>query len=298
MLGAMLGSHSQCICGPESQFIEHLLARPDFDPHALDPRKTLAWIMADERYRLLWNMAVDPSTLNGTELGSTYPEVLTWLVQTYGRKLGKPAASVWIDQTPTNFKRGHTLLRMFPDARFIHLVRDGRAVAASLLRLDWGPNNVLHAAEFWMARCAPGLAAELELGSDRVLRVRYEDVVAEPESSLRRIAGFAGLEYEPTMVSGSGYRPNRYHERQHRLVGEPPDPSRLESWQQAFSPRELEIFEGEAGEFLEALGYQTRYGIRARPATRFEGLRLRLGDLARRTRNNLHRRWRARRSSE
>jgi len=223
-------------------------------------------------------------------------DIWTGLALAYGRKLGQPAAEVWIDHTPTNFRRVRGLLRLFPAARFIHLVRDGRAVAASLLPLDWGPNNALHAAEFWMARCALGLAAELDLGPDRVLRVRYEDILQEPESSLRRITSFIGLDYEPEMASANASKPTRYHERQHHLVGQAPVPSRAAGWQQVLSRREVEMFEAEAGDFLETLGYQPRYGVRAMPATRVEVFRLRLGDLARRARNNLWRRWRVRRS--
>jgi len=296
MLGAMLGAHSQCICVPETQFIEHQFTRDGFDPGALDPHQTLDRIVADPRYRLLWQMPIAPESVAAEQLGSTYPILLSWLVKAYGRTRGKEDAAVWIDHTPTNFRRGLTLLRMFPEARFIHLVRDGRAVAASLLPLDWGPNNTLHAAEFWMARCAAGLAAESQLGPERVLRVRYEDLVGDPSAALRRIAGFAGLDYQPAMAEGTGLQPNLYNEEQHQLVGHPPDRSRLEGWRQSLTPRQIEIFEAEAGEFLTTLGYVPLHGIRARPATQIEVLRMRLGDLARRTGNNLRRHRRARRS--
>jgi hypothetical protein len=296
MLGDMLGAHSQCLCVPESQFVEHLLARRDFDPESLDPRVTLTRISTDLRFRLLWRLPVDPAAVEPSELGTTYARVIGWLVRAYGRQHGKPASPVWVDHTPTNFKRRRTMLRMFPDARFIHLVRDGRAVAASLIPLDWGPNNAMHAAEFWMARCADGLAAELELGTERVLRVRYEDVLESPEQVLGQISRFAGLEYELAMVSGSGQQPSRYHERQHRLVGQAPDRSRAQSWRQVLSSREVEIFEAEAGELLETFGYRAEYSLRARPASRREVLTMRVTDLARRGWNNLHRLWRARRS--
>jgi sulfotransferase family protein len=295
MLGAMLGSHSECICVPESQFIEDLIAWSNSLRGSLNPRQALSRIVTNHRYRLLWELPLDPAAADPSELGSSLPELLTWLARAYGRKSGK-AGSLWVDHTPTNFRRGRTLLGMFPEARFIHLIRDGRAVAASLLPLDWGPNNVLHAAEFWMARCALGLAAELEWGPGRVLRVRYEDLLNQPEPSMRRIASFSGLEYEPAMVSGGGHRPGRYHARQHHLVGLAPDPSRVERWQQIFTRRQVEIFEAEAGEFLETLGYRPRYGISALPASRVEVLRLRVGDIARRASNNLRRRWRARKS--
>src|SRR5215208_6994868 len=110
MLGAMLGGHSQCVCVPESQFIEHQLARGDFDPKRVEPRRTLAAILSNPRYRLLWPVQLDPATVDPTELGSTYAQVLGWLVRAYARTLGKPAATVWVDQTPTNFRRGLTLL--------------------------------------------------------------------------------------------------------------------------------------------------------------------------------------------
>lgn len=294
MLGAMLGSHSLCICVPESHFIEKLLARSEFDPEAVDPRAVLASIVNHERYRVLWNMPLDPRAADPKELGSTYASVLSWLVQTYGRRSGKPDAQVWVDQTPSNFKRGLTMMHMFPDARFIHIVRDGRGVAASVLPLDWGPNDILRAAEFWMARCAAGLAAESRLGGDRVLRVRYEDLVSDPEPTLRRLASFAGVEYEPAMAQGAGYSPTPYHERQHRLVGQPPDQTRANSWNRSLTPRQIELFESVAGEFLEMLGYRPEYGIRARPARISEVLRMKATGIASRVRNNLRRRRRIR----
>jgi Sulfotransferase family len=296
MLGAMLGGHAECVCVPETQFIEQLLAAPDFDPDTVDTAKTLAKIRANERYRLLWDLPLERVAPAQDQTGPTYARLLSWLVGQYANRLGKPNPSVWVDQTPTNFRRALTLLRMFPDARFIHLVRDGRAVAASLLPLDWGPNNILHAAEFWMGRCALGLAAEVELGGARVQRVRYEDLVQDPERVLRGIAGFTGLEYQPAMAQGGGHRVGRYSQRQHRLVGQPPQKSRAEAWRRSLSRREIEIFEAEAGELLELLGYRTDFGIRARPARPPELLRMRLAELALRAGNNLRRRWRAHRS--
>jgi hypothetical protein len=296
MLGAMVGAHSRCVCVPESHFIEHLLTHDGFDPKAVDPQKTLAAIVRHERYRLLWNLPLDPDTIDPAELGSTYAEVLSWLVRAYGQRLGKTAALLWADHTPSNFKRSLTMLRMFPDARFIHIVRDGRGVAASLLPLDWGPNDILSAANFWMARCAAGLAAELQLGSDRVLRVRYEDLLLSPEATLRGIASFAGLSYEPAMAQGTGPGPSRYNQRQHRLVGQPPDQSRVHSWDHYLTRREIEIFESQAGELLETFGYQANYGIRARPARPAELLRMSLGAGFLRLRNKLRRRRRIRAS--
>jgi hypothetical protein len=229
-------------------------------------------------------------------LGTSYSRLITWLVCEYAKSRRKEEATVWVDHTPTNFRRASTLIEMFPEARFIHLVRDGRAVAASLMKLDWGPNNAFDAAQYWMARCGPGLAAESRFGRDRVLRVRYEDLVSQTEPTLRRVASFADLEYESGMTEGLGLRPGRYSEQQHRLVGTPPDSSRVDRWRGTLKPRQVEVFEAEAGDFLGSLGYQPVFGIRARPATRIEVLRLRLLDLPQRAANNLRRRLREKQS--
>jgi len=294
MLGAMLGASRRCITVPESQFIEHQFERVGFDPGALNPREVLAGIIADERYRLLWQMPLQPEDVRPEQVGTTYPRLLTWLVREYARTRDKPSAEVWVDHSPNNFPRALTLLRLFPEARFIHLVRDGRAVAASLLPLDWGPNNTLHAAEYWMARTAAGLLAESELGAERVLRVTYEELVAQPELAMQRLCSFAGLNYESAMAAGAGEPVGRYHERQHQLVGQPPDRSRVDAWRRALTAREIEIFEAEAGDFLTLLGYEPVFGIRARPASRFQVFQLRIADFARRAGNNLRRQRRAR----
>jgi hypothetical protein len=246
MLGAMLGASRRCITVPESQFIEHQFERTGFDPGALNPREVLAGILADERYRLLWQMPIQPGDVRLEQVGTTYPGLLTWLV------------------------------------------------GASLLPLDWGPNNTLHAAEYWMARTAPGLLAESELGAERVLRVTYEDLVAQPESALQRVCGFAGLNYESAMAAGAGAQAGRYHEHQHHLVGQPPDRSRLDAWRGSLTARQVEIFEAEAGDFLTLLGYEPVFGVRARPASRFQVFQLRIADFARRAGNNLRRKRRAR----
>lgn len=293
LLGAMLGASSRCLTVPESQFIEHQFERPGFDPGNLNPREVLAAITADRRYRLFWQIPAQPLNVSPEEMGTTYPRLLTWLVRQYGRSRGKESAEIWVDHTPYNFRRALTLLRMFPDARFINLVRDGRAVAASLLPLDWGPNNTMHAAEYWMAHTAPGLLAESKLGAERVLRVKYEDLVAQPESALQRICSFAGLEYESAMAAGAGEPAGPYHESQHRLVGQPPDRSRLDAWRRALTPRQIEIFEAEAGDFLTMLGYEPVFGVRARPVSQLQVFQFRLTDLVRRIGNNLRRYRRA-----
>jgi len=170
------------------------------------------------------------------------------------------------------------IVDLFPAAKFIHLVRDGRAVVASIRKLDWGLHDIHRGSQWWASQVGNGLAAEQLLG-DRLIRVRYEDLVAEPEKTLRSISAFLELDWEPEILSGSGFDLPTYTETQHRLIGGEPEPSRISAWKEELSAREVEVLESVAGNLLPCLGYPTVYGHRARRATKPEKLAWVLKDM-------------------
>ncbi|MGH2754847.1 MAG: sulfotransferase family protein, partial [Actinomycetota bacterium] len=190
-------------------------------------------------------------------------------------------ADVWIDHTPNNIRRAATLAQAFPDASFVHLVRDGRAVAASLMKVEWGPNSVHRAAHYWLEGTSFGLAAESWL-KDRCVRVRYEDLIARTDGTLRWLTSELGIEHHADMAHGGGLEVPVYTKEQHALVGRPPEQSRASAWERELSDREIEIFEAVVGDQLSMLGYEPRVGGAAVPPTTMERRRSELMDLYRR----------------
>jgi hypothetical protein len=268
LLGSMLGAHSDCLCVPESHFkVAALGAHLARD--TTDASRVLRAISRDWRFRD-WEVDIPPASVFEGELGGSYVGLIEWIVIRYGERVGKPAPRVWVDHTPSNVRHAATLLEVFPDARMIHIVRDGRAVAASLLPLDWGPNRIDRAARHWVEMVGHGLAAEARWGAARVVRVRYEDLVLEPHAALARLCAFLDLEYQARMLRADGFRVPAYTRAQHRRVGTPPDPERVDGWRTALRPRQIEIFESVVGDFLRSLGYKPLYGLRARPMSRWE----------------------------
>lgn len=264
MLGDLLGVHPGHICTPETSFKLGLVERWAWGQPGADVDAALDWVAAHRKFKEL-GIPVD-ADLRARVRDKDLRGTLEVLIDIYRRAVDKPSANVWIDHTPTNTRMGVALLEAFPDARIIHVVRDGRAVAASVIPLDWGPNDVLTAARNWVDALAHGFA--LEQGRpDRVMRVRYEDLVREPAVWLPRICSFAQIEYRPEMLKGGGLRVPASIAHQHALVGKPPDPSRLESWKKSLAPREIEVFEAEAGELLPLLGYAPVAGTAPKPAT-------------------------------
>jgi hypothetical protein len=267
LLGSILGAHSDCLCVPESPFKTDILRF--YDRATTDVCELLAAILETRRFKL-WGL--DPAqirqSLDATNL--TYPQGLLWLVTKYGECVGKPAPRFWIDHTPANLRSAVTLSELFPQAKFVHIVRDGRGVAASILPLDWGPNTVDGVADWWTESIAYGLAAESWGGGQRIVRVRYEDLVLNFETTVQTLCSFLGLEFQPTMLKADGFNVPGYTTNQHSLVGSVPQPGRVNAWERSLNARQIEIFEAIAGELLRYLGYGLKYGMTARKATRAE----------------------------
>jgi hypothetical protein len=179
------------------------------------------------------------------------------------------------------------LHRLFPAARSLDIVRDGREVALSTLdwvtptrylgRLPlWAEEPVAVCALWWTRQVSAGRQGRAEVGADRCLEVRYEELVGAPEDTLRSIADFLDLPFSSTMVE--------YH--QGRTRDEPGLPSKarwlpatggLRDWRVDLSPRDLELFEALAGDLLDTLGYPRATGpsVSASVAAVAEDCRLR-----------------------
>ncbi len=264
LLGAMLGAHSDIICSPESHFkidVLRVLAKGNIDPQ---PSTLLALIQQHWRFKI-WELDLLPiESFNHDSSEPLLAELLNWIIGQYAQQQEKKQATLWVDHTPENISYAQSLRELFPDARFIHIVRDGRAVAASIMPLDWGPNSIMKTSRWWMRMMSFGLAAEKALGPDCVMRLKYEDLVLKPESTMRAISQFLDIEFQPSMLYATGFNPPSYTTRQHKLVGNRPDASVVNRWESKLTPRQIEIFEHQTRDFLSFLDYPLRFGMQAK----------------------------------
>jgi hypothetical protein len=279
LLGAMIGTHPRCLTTPESKFRFLPYRRHQPTDHRIDLSAAIEQIANHWSFKI-WDVDLGEAELR--DGCGSFPELLLRIVRAYGRKAGKAEPEVWIDHTPGNIKFASLLFDQFPGARLIHMVRDGRATASSVMGLDWGPNTVVSAAKWWVGYVTRGLAAESVYGPKRVKRVVYEDLVSEPERSLREVCDFLEIDYLPEMVDGRGFDVPRFTVGQHALVGQRPNVDRLQAWRQALMPRDVEMFESIAVDLLVGLGYEPVYGWRARRPTSREKVRLAFRELYRR----------------
>ncbi|MBZ5738501.1 sulfotransferase family protein [Nocardioides mangrovi] len=180
------------------------------------------------------------------------------VVEAWSRALrakGVDPLGSWIEHSPHNMRYCATLLRAFPDAHFVHLVRDGRAVGASLRRTDFGPHVSTAVARWWIESVAMGLAAE-RLFPDRVRLVRFEDFLADSEGVVGGLADAFGLDTSSHTVANPVSPVGSYTRRHHSLVDGEIRPERGSGWQSEVSDAWVRRFERVAGPMLDAFGYE------------------------------------------
>lgn len=198
---------------------------------------------------------------------ATYGEFVSRLYTQLARSRGKELAG---DKTPDYVSQMGVLGRLFPWAKFVHVFRDGRDVALSVLGwaqneerghvgparfVMWDEEPVAVTALWWEWLVSQGLRDGAALAPDRYIQVRYEVVASRPGDALADILGFLELPFSERALAyhrttpppALGYGSNR--------AWLPPTPG-LRDWRTEMPPRDVELFEALAGDLLIQLGYE------------------------------------------
>lgn len=191
----------------------------------------------------------------GTPLG----EAIAAVYETYAAARGK---SRWGDKTPMYMAELPLLERLFPEALYVHLLRDGRDAASSFLAMPRGivteswahPRTAAGFACQWRTEVEAAQALGRRVG-ERYLEVRYEDLVRGPAAAVERICGFAGLVFDPAMLAYAGEVDVSAKPHQQRLAHAPTPGVR--DWRAEMRPGDVRAFEAVAGGLLASLGYDT-----------------------------------------
>jgi len=261
LLRVMLDRNSELAIPYESFFVTPLAHR-----HGRRPQLD-AFLDDVGRFPQLgeWGIAPDDVRPHLRE-GMTTGEAVGAIFEVYAKRQGKPR---WGDKTPLYMSQLPLLERLFPDALWVHLVRDGRDAALSFLELPEGfsaktwaqPRTVAQFAARWRSEieAARGLGRRVR---GRYLELRYEDLVAEPERELRRICEHASLPWEPGMLEYAGTS-EVAQMPEHRNLAQPPTPG-LRDWRNQMKREDALAFEQVAGDVLRSAGYEpveqgTRY---------------------------------------
>ena len=211
--------------------------------------------------------------LNAQELDSwiqpspplAWAKFISMLCDRYGQARQKPLVG---NKTPSFVRRILVMHALWPQAKFIHIIRDGRDVCLSA-RVKWNdkPNfrnfstwsqdMVTTAALWWEWNVRLGREAGLSLPPDVYFEVRYERLVEDPETECRRLCDFLRVGFDSAMLRHQEAFETKYH-RDGRVINArvalPITPG-LRSWRVEMDPDEVVRFEASAGSLLNELGY-------------------------------------------
>jgi len=165
----------------------------------------------------------------------------------------------WGDKTPAYIGHVDRLTAIWPDARFVVLVRDGRDVALSVMNVPFGPNNAWAAARSWANAIRRGRDAARRFRG-RVLEIRYEDLVTEPAETVGAVCDFLGLGYSDEMLAIERTDRSKVVADQSAWftsVWNGITTEAIGKWRTELTPRQIEAFETVAGDELRVLGYET-----------------------------------------
>jgi hypothetical protein len=180
-----------------------------------------------------------------------------------------------IERSPNHVEQLELIGAIYPDAWFLHIVRDGRDVARSLLSQPWGPTSVEEAAQVWARSMKSARAAAPALA--RYREVGYELLLADPSDGMRDVFEWLGLAAAPDVMARvsaeAGVSFNTDTKR--------PDIG-TSKWVGDWSSSDLAAFDRVAGDVLRELGYPDAELVpprkpRSRPQTRRPRLRRRSG---------------------
>jgi hypothetical protein len=207
LLRTLLDSHSQIACGPET---------PWLGGH--QPRSVMrVWqALRDEPWGYCASYGMDRAVVD-----SAAGRFVAHLMQEYARSKGKAR---WAEKTPDNALYVDFLLTLFPEARCIHLVRNGLDVAVSTSVVEDHRKGISSFLERYLG-LGPGVPPvennpfnallkwshwdrliERSLNGREHLDLKYERLVADPEGALREVLGFIGEPFEPAMLDYAGFR--------------------------------------------------------------------------------------------
>jgi hypothetical protein len=203
----------------------------------------------------------------------------TLLAALYGQYARQKNSARWGDKSPIYSDYVPLIDQIFPQAQFIHIVRDGRDAALSMLKAYQGRRffyvDLFYAAQTWKMNVAKARTDGAGLGKERYLELHYERLASQPEAALRAVCEFLNEDFVPAMAEPHRQAGQLYHSKGiHAATREPLNTKSVGRWRTAMPEQDQRLFQALAGDLLAELGYETTVlGRRSAPETaRYFGL--------------------------
>lgn len=274
LLRLMLTSHTEIVIPPEAGFMcwfQEKYAR--FSPADWRDPSNIALFCSDvvgSKKFDTWNLAREELIASLTSCGpETYAEACECVYKAFVQKT-KPSATLWGDKNNFHCGRVHVLRSLFPNAWFLHIVRDPRDVACSyrdVMNLasqsPYRPNlpvDFEHIAQQWIENVSSVRKTFAQMPAWQRCVIRYEDLVNSPGESLMGVCKWLRLEFEAAMLrfneknKAEGLEPETTLDWKRRTL-DPPTASRVARYVRDLTIEERVGIETAAGDEMKRCGY-------------------------------------------
>jgi hypothetical protein len=264
LLQRLLDAHPDLVICPESFWIPYYYKkRIGLTPEGLVTPELISRLF---EYYKFYRMKLDRDELEGLIRSGepvTYSSFVSALFDLHGEIHGKSLVG---DKTPDYARNLPTLHALWPGAKFIHLIRDGRDVQLSAVNWkrkaarftslfpSWGKEPVATAAAWWEWHVRQARESGRLLGPGLYCEVHYEALVERPDEECARLCAFLGIPYDGSMLRFHEGRTHMGDGRDAKAAWLPVTPG-LRDWRVQMTAAEVERFEAVAGGLLEELGY-------------------------------------------
>jgi hypothetical protein len=261
----MVNAHPEIVVTSESRWItEWFEERTGLTPQGTVTPDLIPRLLDNPRFARLHIGREKLMTLTKDRGPVSYSSFVTGIFDLYGRRKGKGLVG---NKTPAFVRKVETLHALWPEARFVHLIRDGRDVCLSVADwpkayqadkpgsyVTWREDSVSTIAFWWELNVRRGRQAGRSLERGLYYEICYESLVSHPREEGALLCAFLGLRYDDAML--------RFHEGKTRS-----DPSLsakrarraitpgLRDWRSQMPAEDVARFEAAAGDLLGELGY-------------------------------------------
>jgi hypothetical protein len=260
LLRYMLSSHSRIYIPPESDFISYFFLR---NPTGQLSEQRIAQMLRTifGRYRFVGEWQGDPPDTREFLRHMSERTPASFLDTLYSEYARQNGAERWGDKTPIYASYVDLIHHIFPQAQFIHIIRDGRDAALSMLdkyEEDEFHVDIFFAARNWVRRIRKAQASASRLPPGLYYEMRYENLVHSPEKELRAVCDFLRESFEPGMLVHHRLATEHIPTDSHFFdsVRKPTTAQRIGRWRTHLSLPDQRLVQRVAGGLLAELDYE------------------------------------------
>lgn len=264
MFRLMLNEHESLSLPNESWFVIDLVRELPVTGVLSSEQLGLAHSIVTEHPR--WkDWKVEDSALMNAYHALSSPQLADVIDATFRLEVGQGPR--WGDKTPSYIDIMPELHQLFPKAKFVHIIRDGRDVCISLLSKKWRGSETWTIARYWRDALRSARTEGRKLPRNQYIEVHYENLVTDTEGTLTKICEFLGEPFDPKMLEFH-QRVNSnvlsMQDKHHGKANRAPAATDLNRWQTELDEKKIAMIEGIIGPTLTDFGYRAHYqGVKA-----------------------------------